>query len=226
MTSIDQMRHDYTLGGLAIEDVDADPLVQFQRWFNDASGLDADGNPSNQIELPEWFEANAMTLSTTDASGRAAGRVVLLKGIEEGQFVFYTNYNSAKGRQIESHRSVSLCFYWPHLQRQVRIDGNASRVGRQRSETYFHSRPRGSQLGAHVSEQSSEIASRGVLDSAMQRLEETYPKGEVIPIPDHWGGYAVEPECVEFWQGRTSRLHDRIIYRRRPTGWRIARLAP
>lgn len=213
---IDQMRQNYTMGGLDESDVDSDPLVQFQRWFLQAQATG----------VPDWFEANAMTLSTADSDGHVTSRIVLLKGIEEGQFIFYSNFTSAKGRQLDKNPTAALCFYWPHLQRQVRIQGDVDRISRRRAEAYFHTRPRASQLGAHVSEQSSEINSRGVLDSAMQRLESLYPEGETIPMPDHWGGYGVRPSYLEFWQGRTSRLHDRVVYRRQPDGWRIARLAP
>ncbi|MEM1227318.1 MAG: pyridoxamine 5'-phosphate oxidase [Planctomycetota bacterium] len=225
-TSIDQMRQNYTMGGLHVKDVDANPVVQFQRWFSEVAGLDGNGEPVANRQIPEWFEANAMTLSTTDGAGHVTSRVVLLKGIEKGQFVFYTNYDSAKARQLDRSPSVSLCFYWAPLQRQVRIEGHVSKISRSESEAYFHTRPRGSQLGAHVSEQSCEIASRSVLESAMQGLEDHYGDDEIIPIPDHWGGYSVEPVYFEFWQGRSSRLHDRIVYRRRPDGWQTARIAP
>ncbi|EMI53201.1 pyridoxamine 5'-phosphate oxidase [Rhodopirellula sallentina] len=237
---VDQMRRNYTLGGLLEKDVASDPLVQFHHWFNEAAGHratfdtdaqagDADeGSPSG---IPEWFEPNAMTLSTSTPEGHVSSRIVLLKGVEEEQFVFFTNYDSVKSQQIDVNPMVSLCFFWPHLQRQVMISGRAERIARERSERYFHSRPRASQLGAHASTQSSVIESREVLEARFEKLAEQFPDETTIPLPDNWGGFAVTPTEMEFWQGRTSRLHDRIVYRRdldQPPGtpWKIERLSP
>lgn len=214
--SIEQMRREYLRGGLDEKEVDPDPVVQFQRWFAEAQ----------QPDLPPWMEVNAVTLATSDRHGRVSSRIVLLKGIDQGRFHFYTNYHSAKGRQLADNPRVSLCVFWPHLERQVRIDGDVEKVDRQRSEDYFRLRPRESQLGAHVSEQSAEVTGRDQLESRMEQLRREYEDREV-PCPEHWGGYSVTPSVVEFWQGRTSRLHDRICYRQDDAGgWKIVRLSP
>jgi len=213
--SIHEMRKSYSMAGLAKSDVDADPMVQFQRWFEEAQ----------QPDLPDWMEVNAMTLATADTEGKVTSRIVLLKGIEDGHFCFYTNYESEKGQQIAANPQVSLCFLWGHLQRQVRIEGNAKQSLRSKSVDYFHSRPRESQLGAHVSRQSSVIDSSQSLNEQFKALESEYNQQE-IPCPDHWGGYEVEPTRVEFWQGRPGRLHDRICYRRDGEHWQLLRLSP
>lgn len=232
--TIDRMRKSYTMHGLDASEVASQPVEQFREWFGEAQ----------QSDLPDWMEINAMTLSTCSTNGRVTSRIVLLKGIEplgngpadqsllekgtsdsSSGFVFYTNYESVKGKQIAENPRASLCFFWPHLERQVRIEGTISKVSRQRSEAYFHSRPRDSQLGAWVSDQSLPIADRSVLADRFTELRQQHA-GQPIPLPDHWGGYEVSPEHVEFWQGRPNRLHDRIGYTRAADGWSIERLSP
>lgn len=213
---IDQMRLSYTLHGLTEQDLDADPISQFRKWFDQA----------NAGDKPQWLETNAMTLSTADLRGLVTNRIVLLKGIEQGKFLFFTNYHSEKGRQIEANPQVALCFQWPHLQRQVRICGTAAKTSREASVAYFRSRPLGSRLGAVLSGQSEVIASREQLEQRLREAQEQYADGEEIPCPDHWGGYAVSPQSIEFWQGRENRLHDRLLYQRTDADWKIARLAP
>lgn len=213
--SIQHMRKTYSMAGLHEKDVDPDPMVQFQKWFHEA----------NQPDLPDWFEVNAMTLSTTDGEGRVSSRIVLLKSAEDGRLMFFTNYESEKARQILSNDHVSLCFLWPHLQRQVRVEGRARKTDRKRSEDYFHTRPRESQIGAHVSSQSNVIESREVLEKGFAEVEARFANGDVT-CPDNWGGYEVAPERIEFWQGRPGRLHDRICYLKRSDRWEIVRLAP
>jgi pyridoxamine 5'-phosphate oxidase len=214
--TIDQMRLSYTLAGLAEADLAADPLQQFQTWFQQAGADDK----------PEWLEINAMTLATADLSGRVTSRIVLLKGIEDGKFLFFTNYQSEKANQMAANPSVSLCFYWPHLQRQVRINGTITKTSREASESYFATRPRGSRLGAILSQQSQAIDGRHHLEQQLQTLEAQYLGRDDIPCPENWGGYAVDPKEIEFWQGRESRLHDRLMYRKTPNGWKIVRLSP
>ncbi len=211
---IAQLRKEYTAHTLDQSDVDSDPLVQFKQWMVEA--VDS--------EVPE---PNAMVLATLNQYSRPSARVVLLKDIEEGGFVFYTNYNSEKGQELAAHPFAALNFNWLELQRQVRIEGRVEKVSEEMSKAYFQSRPRGSQIGAWASPQSTIIEDRSILEENVKRLEEKYQGQEVLPIPPHWGGYSLKPDLIEFWQGRPSRLHDRIRYRLDEKGkWLIERLAP
>lgn len=207
------MRKDYTAGGLLETDVDPEPIAQFRRWFAEAQ--DATGH-----------EPNAMILATADAAGSPSARTVLLKGLDGRGFVFYSNYDSDKGRAIAENPAAELLFYWPEMERQIRVHGSVQRTDRDETEAYFRSRPRGNQLGALVSPQSSVIANREELDDAYAALDREIGAAPV-PLPDHWGGFRVVPEWVEFWQGRKSRLHDRLRYVQRDDGaWQVVRLAP
>jgi pyridoxamine 5'-phosphate oxidase len=193
--------------------IDPDPIKQFGRWFADAE--------SAGLKLP-----NAMTLATATPDGMPSARVVLLKEFDATGFVFYTNYESQKGRELDENPRAALCFYWPELDRQVRIAGNVTRTTREESEEYFHTRPVDSQLGAWASSQSMVIANRDVLEGRMRELVRQYEGGEV-PLPPYWGGYRLVPDVIEFWQNRLSRLHDRLRYTRQADGaWLIERLSP
>ena len=206
------LRKEYTRAGLAESDVSPDPIEQFRRWFDDAlaAGL---------------REPNAMTLATATPDGRPSARVVLLKGFDERGFVFYTNYEGRKGEELEENPYCALVFYWAELERQVRVEGRVSRVPKRESDEYFGSRPRGSRLGAWASEQSRPVGGREVLEERLRVLEAEYEAREV-PRPPFWSGYRVEPEVIEFWQGRENRLHDRLVYRRSGGGWGRERLQP
>lgn len=209
--NIADLRQEYMRAGLAEADAHPDPLAQFERWFNDAL---AAGLPL----------ANAMTLATVSPGGAPDARVVLLKGVERGGFVFYTNYESRKGRQLGVRSEACLVFLWSQLERQVRIEGRAEKVSGQDSDAYFATRPVGARLSARASAQSEVVPGRDYLESRMQ--EEKARHGENPPRPPRWGGYRVVPERIEFWQGRENRLHDRLLYRRDRGAWKIERLAP
>jgi pyridoxamine 5'-phosphate oxidase len=213
---IAQMRRSYTLAGLSEATVNVSPFAQFDAWFQEARAIGT-------------IEANAMTLSTASPDGMPSARIVLLKDVDERGFVFYTNYESAKGAAIAANPRVSLSFFWGELERQVRISGMTEKISRDESEAYFRSRPVESQLGAWASEQSSVIASRDILEERFRALEQEY-NGKDIPLPPFWGGYRVAPNTIEFWQGRVGRLHDRILYTKHQTEngveWTLARLSP
>ena len=207
-----ELRREYVSQPLTEASVKADPIAQFKHWFAEALAA-------------EQPDVEAMTLSTATPEGRVSARIVLLKGCDERGFVFFTNYESRKGRQLTNNPQAALTFYWHTLNRQVCIAGRVEKVGRAESESYYQTRPRGSQIGAWASPQSQEIAGREVLE---QRVAELAARFETEPIqcPPFWGGYLLRPDSIEFWQGRESRLHDRIFYTRQNGGWRIARLAP
>lgn len=213
MTKLSDIRKNYTKNELLTETIDKDPIKQFNHWFREA------------IES-EVLEPNAMTLSTINAAGRPTSRIVLLKGIEENRFLFFTNYQSSKGKELEQSPACALNFFWPELERQVRIEGIAERIEEKASTAYFQSRPRGSQIGAWASPQSSVIKDRETLEKRVAELEEKYKDAEVLPKPNQWGGFAVESFQIEFWQGRSNRLHDRLVYILHDGAWQISRLAP
>ncbi len=210
--NVADLRKEYTRAGLTESDVAPDPVEQFRRWFDEA--LEAD-----------LHEPNAFVLATATRDGLPSARVVLLKGLDERGFVFYTNYEGRKGRELEDNPRAALLFYWGELERQVRIEGTVSRVSEEESDAYYASRPRGSRLGAWASEQSRVVEGREVLESRIGDLEAEY-EGREVPRPPFWGGYRVEPEAIEFWQGRENRLHDRIVYRRESGSWKTERLQP
>jgi pyridoxamine 5'-phosphate oxidase len=193
-------------------EVAADPLEQFARWFDDAR--------ASGIDLPE-----AMTLSTVSPSGFPSSRMVLLKGVDARGFQFFTNYRSRKALEIDANPAVALTFHWRTLERQVRVEGAAERLGAEESDAYFATRPRGSQIGAWASDQSEIAASRKAIDARYTELEARF-EGGPVPRPPHWGGYVVKPLVIELWQGRKSRLHDRLRYTRNPAGWSLVRLWP
>jgi pyridoxamine 5'-phosphate oxidase len=206
------LRKEYTRAGLDKADVDPDPIVQFHEWFETV--IDAD-----------LHEPNAMILATASTDGKPSARTILLKGYDERGFVFYTNYEGRKANEIEANPICALLFYWGELERQVRIEGRVSRLSGEESDAYFAGRPRGSRLGAWASEQSRPVEDRSVLEERVRALEAEY-EGREIPRPPFWGGYRVEPDTIEFWQGRENRLHDRLVYRREDGAWRIERLQP
>lgn len=213
MSSIADIRKDYSLKALDETDLHKDAIQQFEKWWQEAL-------------FSEIEEVNAMTLATATANGKPSARIVLLKGFSEDGFVFFSNYHSHKGSQIEDNPFVSIVFFWKELERQVRIEGGITKIIEEVSDVYFNSRPISSRIGAWASPQSKVIASRKVIEENVAELEKSFD-GKDIDRPPHWGGYLVKPVMIEFWQGRTSRLHDRIQYTAiADKGWKIERLAP
>ena len=211
--TIADLRQDYTLQGLSETDVNSNPFTQFKEWFDQALNADI-------------LEPNAMMVATTTTQGKPSARMVLLKDFDERGFVFYTNYNSQKAQELAENPQAALVFWWAELQRQVRICGWVEKVSDEESDKYFYSRPFSSRLGAWASNQSEVIENREVLEQQLEELQEQYYNKD-IPRPPHWGGIRVIPAEIEFWQGRSSRLHDRLIYRKIENGsWKIERLSP
>lgn len=209
---IAKLRKEYQREELSEDSVSLHPIEQFHQWFTEALSSD----------LPE---PTAMTLATASAEGMPSARTVLLKGVDDAGFVWYTNYASEKGQQLEQNPVAALLFFWPELERQIRVTGTVERLTREESEIYFHSRPRESQLGAWASQQSTVVVSRDSLDASYASVQEKFREGDV-PLPPTWGGYRLIPSAIEFWQGRPSRMHDRIRYRKDGDAWCIERLAP
>jgi pyridoxamine 5'-phosphate oxidase len=210
---IENLRQDYRLATLSEKDVATYPMNQFEKWFNDA--LKA-----------QLYEPNAMTLATTSIDRKPSARIVLLKGFSDKGFSFYTNYLSAKGKEIAKNPVVALVFYWPELERQIRIEGTVEKLSKEDSEKYFKTRPKKSQISAIVSPQSQVLENRAELEKKFAETE-SYYEDKDIPKPSNWGGYIVKPQVIEFWQGRRDRLHDRIVYKKADkNSWKVVRLAP
>lgn len=205
-------RHEYIGEGLRRSELDPDPIKQFHQWFSAAINAGI-------------HDANSMTLATC-VGEKPSARIVLLKHFDERGFVFFTNYTSNKGRQLEKNPNAALVMYWMEVERQIRVEGSVERTSREESEEYFHSRPVGAQLGAWASQQSAVIDARRILDARLEEMKQRFAQAQV-PLPPHWGGYRLKPDLIEFWQGRIDRLHDRFRYtRQRDGGWSIDRLAP
>ncbi|HRI80566.1 MAG TPA: pyridoxamine 5'-phosphate oxidase [Cyclobacteriaceae bacterium] len=213
MAALTDLRKEYAKAKLDAQNVSENPIVQFEKWFSEAQ---AAGIP----------EPNAMNLATVSGNGLPSSRIVLLKGVEEGKFIFYSNYQSQKGKELDENPVCALNFFWPELERQVRINGTATRISEDRSTQYFQSRPRDSQVGAWASPQSVAIRDRSIIEERVKEIEKRFAGLAVLPKPKQWGGYAVDPHEIEFWQGRPSRLHDRLSYTKVDNVWTITRLAP
>ena len=212
-TDISKLRQNYSLQTLSVKDILHNPIEQFAKWFQEAM--------DSQI-----LEPNAFTLATANKEGKPSARTLLLKGFDKEGFVFFTNYESRKAEDLLQNPKAAMLFTWLDLQRQIRIEGDIEKVSQEESEEYFQSRPRGSQIGAWSSPQSQTIESREVLESNQKMMEEKFSGLEKLPVPPFWGGYRVRPNWFEFWQGRESRLHDRIVYALQNGNWEIGRLAP
>jgi pyridoxamine 5'-phosphate oxidase len=212
--SLADLRENYRIGELNEQNCGTNPIVQFEQWISDAQRADLK-------------EPNAMVLSTATRDGRPSARVLLLKEVSDLGFVFYTNYSSRKARELETNPFAALTFYWPELERQVRVEGQVRRTSRQQSEAYFQTRPKGSRLGAWASHQSQVLPGREPLEARLKELEAAYADAGDIPVPEFWGGYCLLPDSIEFWQGRPNRLHDRLRYRKDgERGWILERLSP
>jgi pyridoxamine 5'-phosphate oxidase len=212
---IADIRREYSLAGLRRADLDANPIAQFQKWFEQAA----------KVFAQKEIDVNAATLATADKNGKPSARIILLKGLDERGFIFFTNYGSRKGRELSENPNAALTFYWAELERQICVAGVVEKISREESENYFKSRPRGSRLATLASNQSDVVVDRAALEKKWSALAEKFP-GEV-PLPPHWGGFVLRPERIEFWQGRPSRLHDRFSYTRQPdNSWKLERLAP
>lgn len=212
MQTIADIRRDYKLKHLDEQQVSPDAMKQFESWWNEAVNSNID-------------EVNAMTLATSDKNGSPAARIVLLKGYTENGFIFFTNYDSHKGKQLSENPKASLVFFWKELERQIRITGSVEKISAEESDAYFNSRPQMSKIGAWASPQSTVIADRNIIENRFQSLTEKFAD-QPVDRPEHWGGYIVHPSSIEFWQGRPSRLHDRILYIKQNNSWKIERLAP
>jgi pyridoxamine 5'-phosphate oxidase len=235
--AIADIRRDYTVGQLDRDDLAANPLTQFERWFAEAARARTAGSRFRRFAIGLYksfatlfggpnLEVNAMQLATVSADGKPSVRTVLLKGVDARGFIFFTNYDSRKGRELAANANAALVFYWPDLERQVSIAGTVTKLPRAESEAYFHSRPRGSQIAAVASHQSHPVASRRELEARVRELEHQHANTPV-PMPEEWGGYALAPARIEFWQGRASRMHDRFHYTRTADGqWQVERLSP
>jgi len=209
---LQDQRVDYQKGTLNVNEVAENPLTQFQQWYE-------------AYEAVEPKDPNAFVLATVDSNGMPHSRVLLLKGIDQGGFEFYTNYQSAKGQELAANPKASMCFFWPELERQIRVEGEVQKLSAEESTAYFKSRPHGSQVGAWVSPQSTVIESRQLLEDRLAEFSAKYQ--DDVPRPEHWGGYRLMPSRIEFWQGRSSRLHDRVLYiKAENSDWKIERLAP
>jgi pyridoxamine 5'-phosphate oxidase len=234
--AIADIRREYNLTGLRRENLAPEPVAQFKLWFDQATGARASGRVLKflvgcykavlGLKRVEQIDVNAMTLATVDKHGYPSARMVLLKGVDERGFIFYTNYDSRKGRELSENPRAALVFYWPELERQVCISGTVNKVSLAESDAYFRSRPRGSRLAAWASNQSEVVPNRAKLEERWAEFERKFPDTEV-PRPPHWGGYVLTPARVEFWQGRPNRLHDRFVYLREgDQSWKVERLSP
>lgn len=212
---LEQLRRSYADGFLRVEQFPSNPMVAFEQWFEAAKAADR----------PDWLEVNAMTVATSSKAGEVSARILLLKKVTADGFVFFTNYDSAKGTQLAENCQAELLFYWPHREQQIRIHGDTEKTASELSDEYFHQRPRGSQLGAAVSPQSAVVESREQLVESAIQLESEL-NGAPVPRPANWGGYLLRPTRFEFWQGRPSRLHDRILFQLIGGSWNVTRIAP